>query len=115
MSLHPTEWDAWIKALVGAGGLVLGAWRHGTRISGWFRRHWTERRTAAATRAKEQADAEKTVRVLNETINLLELHNTAWRQRYAEAIEDNKRKDTEIARQDRIISDLQKLLYGPRR
>lgn len=115
MSLTPESWEQWIGALGATGGAVLAAWKYGQRISGWCHDRWTSWRNATALRAAEQAEAEKAVRVLNETIALLELRNREQERRLTDLREDKRQADAEIDRLWQRTRDLEATLDGSRR
>ena len=122
MSLTPETWEQWAGALTAVGTATLGAWKYGARISTWCRHRWTVWRTAAATRATEQQEAERAVRLWKETAELLELESASKDRRIADLEHDLARKveviaaqDQRITRKDQRIAHLETLLDGSRR
>lgn len=115
MTIAPDSLKEWAAALTTAGGVALTGWRYGQRISGWCRLRWRARRIAAATRAKAQADAEKAIRVRDETINLLTIQRDELERRYTELRADKTQADAEIDRLWARTRHLETLLDRTRR
>jgi len=109
---NPADWDAWIKTLTGVGVAIAAAATRGQRISGWCRHRWTAWRQAAAERATEQQEAEKAIRVRDETIALLELRAVEWQRRYEDECREGDRKSAEIAGLRAWIIQLQAMKDG---
>ena len=110
--MTPDSLKEWATAAGIVGGTLLAAWKRGARISTWCHDRWTSWRNMAALRAAEQAEAEKTVRVLNETITLLELHKQALEDRNADLMADVERRDAEIVSLRTWVTQLQAMKAG---
>ena len=110
--MTPDSLKEWAGALGAIGGMALGGWKYGRRISTWCHDRWTSWRNMAALRAAEQSEAEKTVRVLTETITLLELHKQALEDRNADLMADVERRDAEIVSLRTWITQLQAMKAG---